>query len=434
MDPLSVAASVTGILATAAHATTILTSFIKNTRSAPKLAHRVLTEVSSFAAVLSQLQAFVLGSASVARERGTLILVEQVLVVLTECVIAFSELDEVLQTLKTQQQMELWDRMKWAINESKITGIMGRLQGNKTSLTLMLTILQWYDYPFYVKLNTPLTNSGLSKTTKEAERSQETLFAIVEQILASNQEMCRRLRGLEEASKSLPVTDTPLLDNDPGKGVIASTHSSSEGAHRVTKLEIIRKPVQGTSAGFAFEEDLKHSQVYKRALFSRSGASLVTSASRTTASSVLSGLSISDVSRISVLALPIYSTEISNPDRYDFGDFSIGTFQDPIGDALDKTRGGSPFSRLKNFSNVLRKGSSIPNSEEKEPIGKKILGVPLEISIRYANVAISLTSENGESFIYGYIPIYIAKIGVFLKGVGEASPTKHGCHTQRCSF
>lgn len=47
-----------------------------------------------------------------------------------------------------------------------------------------------------------------------------------------------------------------------------------------------------------------------------------------------------------------------------------------------------------------------------------IFGVPLNVSIKYANVAISLTNDNGESFIYGYVPIVVAKCGVFLKEKG----------------
>ena len=49
-----------------------------------------------------------------------------------------------------------------------------------------------------------------------------------------------------------------------------------------------------------------------------------------------------------------------------------------------------------------------------------IFGVPLHESIKYANVAISLTNDKGESYIYGYVPIVIAKCGVFLKEKGEA--------------
>ncbi|KOC15707.1 Rho GTPase activator (Sac7) [Aspergillus flavus] len=57
------------------------------------------------------------------------------------------------------------------------------------------------------------------------------------------------------------------------------------------------------------------------------------------------------------------------------------------------------------------------NTRKEEPKEKPqgIFGVPLNISIKYANVAISLTNDNGESFIYGYVPIVVAKCGVFLK-------------------
>ena len=45
--------------------------------------------------------------------------------------------------------------------------------------------------------------------------------------------------------------------------------------------------------------------------------------------------------------------------------------------------------------------------------------MPLRQSITYANVAISLIDENGRSYIYGYVPIVVAKCGVFLKEKGK---------------
>jgi hypothetical protein len=56
-----------------------------------------------------------------------------------------------------------------------------------------------------------------------------------------------------------------------------------------------------------------------------------------------------------------------------------------------------------------------------DPEPRGIFGVPLITSIPYANVAISLFNETGESYIYGYVPIVVAKCGVFLKEKGEAS-------------
>ncbi|PHH71492.1 hypothetical protein CDD82_6482 [Ophiocordyceps australis] len=55
---------------------------------------------------------------------------------------------------------------------------------------------------------------------------------------------------------------------------------------------------------------------------------------------------------------------------------------------------------------------SPPLQENKAP---GIFGVPLRQSITYANVAISLINENGVSYTYGYVPIVVAKCGVFLK-------------------
>ncbi|KAF2276323.1 RhoGAP-domain-containing protein [Westerdykella ornata] len=58
------------------------------------------------------------------------------------------------------------------------------------------------------------------------------------------------------------------------------------------------------------------------------------------------------------------------------------------------------------------KRSTVKKDEEKD---RGIFGVPLNTSIPYANVAISLFNDAGESYIYGYVPIVVAKCGVFLK-------------------
>lgn len=61
------------------------------------------------------------------------------------------------------------------------------------------------------------------------------------------------------------------------------------------------------------------------------------------------------------------------------------------------------------------------NKATLEKTQQGIFGIPLKVSIKYANVAISLTNDNGESFIYGYVPIVVAKCGVFLKEKGTSS-------------
>ena len=65
--------------------------------------------------------------------------------------------------------------------------------------------------------------------------------------------------------------------------------------------------------------------------------------------------------------------------------------------------------------NMLTILAQIPES----PTG--IFGVSLDQSIKYANVAISLLNEQGESYIYGYVPVVVAKCGVYLKERGQQS-------------
>lgn len=70
-----------------------------------------------------------------------------------------------------------------------------------------------------------------------------------------------------------------------------------------------------------------------------------------------------------------------------------------------------------------RKSSETPKPSAEAPnyvdrIDFRVLGVPLEQSIRYSNVAISLSDTDGNSYIYGYIPIIVAKVGVYIKDEG----------------
>lgn len=63
-----------------------------------------------------------------------------------------------------------------------------------------------------------------------------------------------------------------------------------------------------------------------------------------------------------------------------------------------------------------------------------IFGVPLNVSIKYANVAISLTDDKGDSFIYGYVPIVVAKCGVYLKEKGKLLIPLRECLNSNCAF
>ena len=77
----------------------------------------------------------------------------------------------------------------------------------------------------------------------------------------------------------------------------------------------MQTPSQSTAFGFTFDEDLWTSRVYKKATKNASRLSLV-SAKGSGSLSCLSGLSLSDISNVSAICLPILPKEVWNYSRY----------------------------------------------------------------------------------------------------------------------
>ena len=247
---------------------------------------------------------------------------------------------------------------------------------------------------------------------EDARKAADSLFDRIEQVLSNNEAMMNRLRAFDEPE--IP-SSLPLIDHKSENSASTASNHSNKGPRLGQKA-----PPQRNALGFAFEEELLSSSVYKRPLFSQSGASLITSSTRTTSASILSSLSISDVSNISILAVPIYANEISNSQRYAFGDFSSETQPTKTVKSLETSKSASKSRRWDSFANALRRRQSQDKYDpDKLDDGPFVFDVALNVSIPYANVAISLLNEKGESYILGYIPIVIAKVGVFLKEKGK---------------
>lgn len=73
-----------------------------------------------------------------------MILLEHVLTCLTGCVTTYSDLQNIINGLNTDPPMGACHRIQWVRKHSSLTTIVNRLQNQKSSLTLMLTIIQWY--------------------------------------------------------------------------------------------------------------------------------------------------------------------------------------------------------------------------------------------------------------------------------------------------
>lgn len=143
MDAISVAASIVGLLGAAAKVSEVLLKFLGSVRGAPKLAQNVLIEVSDVSACLNQLQRYLQGTLSTSHSQEQLLMVEQLVVTLSNCVMIFSELEETVESLKPAEPMQPWRLAHWLFKEQTISALLVRMQQSKLSLSLMLTTLTW---------------------------------------------------------------------------------------------------------------------------------------------------------------------------------------------------------------------------------------------------------------------------------------------------
>ena len=141
MDPLSVSASIIGLLSVASKIVKALTTLVYSAKGVLKSEYIVLIEVSDVRACLSQLQSFLPGTRTASRSWTSLLMVEQVLVTLTGCVLTFSELGKITDTFKVELPLRAVDRFRWMLKEQTISKCLRRLRNSKALLKLMLTAL-----------------------------------------------------------------------------------------------------------------------------------------------------------------------------------------------------------------------------------------------------------------------------------------------------
>jgi hypothetical protein len=130
---------------------------------------------------------------------------------------------------------------------------------------------------------------------------------------------------------------------------------------------------------------------------------------------MLSGLSLSEISQIAILAIPIYPGDLSNKDAYDFERSAAEPAQ------VTGTESHAKNSTAQRFLGKLIRGSRQKTPPEFQQPGN-IFGATLEESISRASVTISTFGVENSHIIYGYIPIVIAKTGIFLKEIGTLNP------------
>jgi hypothetical protein len=143
MEPLSVAGSIVGLISAGAQLAPMFCNLASAVKDAPQQAQAAVSEVNGITMVLKQLQKYIDGTSQASVQRLSLIHVEHVTATLTECVMTYSELDALLKALHVDQGLNAWDRALWLLKRENIEKLVGRLQNHKSTLGLMLQIIQW---------------------------------------------------------------------------------------------------------------------------------------------------------------------------------------------------------------------------------------------------------------------------------------------------
>ena len=185
----------------------------------------------------------------------------------------------------------------------------------------------------------------ISTSVGEAEDAVSELKASITQVLESNQVLAGRMANLElqhsAYSLSRAQNSTQEVDNYDGKSgttlrrlgpvfndgetsTASSIPAPNNGGEDQDTESIVTAGRTGLTTsetldavdGWAFEPDLFASRPYARAINRRPCWSATSSVVPTMGWSYLSGLSLADVSEVSLLSLPLSPLELWNGDRY----------------------------------------------------------------------------------------------------------------------
>ncbi|KAM5517477.1 hypothetical protein FOXYSP1_04429 [Fusarium oxysporum f. sp. phaseoli] len=300
-DPLSVAASIAGLISITVEAVKFLSPYVSAAKETPQVAAHVYSEVQSTQVILMGLQSLKKNLGSVKVQHAALIGVNQVVAILTDGVLLYSELHKELQSLRAKdgaEKVPLRGRLQWVWKESTFVTLLNRLQSFKSSMTLVLMILQ--------------SDSG--ETAKE---HQEQLSNNVKVLLDSNDALSRRLMNIEDALDAQTIISRRM-------SILSLSASPSQNASQQSTAESPATSISTDTSlaisKFDFEDDLESSRVYRRAVRETMDFSFRSSIARSHNWSVFSGLSLGDISIMSVIALPVYQDDITNAEHYDFGE------------------------------------------------------------------------------------------------------------------
>jgi len=149
-DPLSIIASVVGLVTTSAKIASIAKQLYDSAKDAPASIRRISEEMDQLHLIFGQVQMLLEGHAKKrpSRSRLTMLPLHHLMTILSGCVLAHSSLEEKLSKVAGLARggsiVGLGARVQWALwKEAEAGVILVELERHKSSLNTMLLIIQW---------------------------------------------------------------------------------------------------------------------------------------------------------------------------------------------------------------------------------------------------------------------------------------------------
>ncbi|KAI1156388.1 P-loop containing nucleoside triphosphate hydrolase protein [Nemania diffusa] len=323
-DPLSIAASVAGLIALSGSLYSTIRDFAEQAANPPQSAHGLLLSVSEMRLVLASVSDLIDNFLKYPPMRRALVRLDHLIICLTQSVLSFSELEKFVNLLVARAQPSLWQRWKLNSLDDRITRFTTKIHEHKTSMSLVLNILQ-------------------CESDTDAHQYHLSLHEMMNRIIDENKELRMRVEQLGSFVMSAAHSTTTVFRHSvasPGPASIArgTVREDDEASTIISNVESSRRHASNRlshrySASWSlpispffrppyslskldidapFENELAQSWVYTRATRVESRSSFATSQPMSGAWSMLSKLSLGQISNISVIALPITLNDIPN--------------------------------------------------------------------------------------------------------------------------
>jgi hypothetical protein len=159
-----------------------------------------------------------------------------------------------------------------------------------------------------VQMRHSVAHNENSASDSEASRSQDDLMACMVQMLNNNRDLAQRIENLETNLPSIRYTQSSRSSVTSQQTVRPITLSFIDDESDEALLGLVGQ--------FSFEEDLESSRPYRQARRDSVDFSFRSSIARSHAWTALSEISLSDISLIAVIALPVDIKEITNAHHY----------------------------------------------------------------------------------------------------------------------